>query len=352
MRILVVDDSIIYRKYLVDILGSITGIDDIREARNGEEAIQMQKQHPADIITLDIEMPVMNGIECIRHLLNENDESYILMISVITLKGAKKTIEAMNHGAMDFITKIKEKETTKKNRDRLTNQIKTKIAKIVLDKTKGKIYKCQSKNNFIHQENENSFKSPVDLVLIGSSTGGPKALQDLLKPLKKNRNYAIVIVQHMPPLFTAQLAQNLTKQTGHKIEEVYHGKSLKKGDIIIAKGGNHLVLEKSKGEWYCFLNKTPPVKSCRPSIDVTFKSVSKYLSSREVIAMILTGMGEDGLEGSLDLYHQGIPILTQDEESSVVYGMPKAVKESGIRTTSNSPPYLMEEAHKLMLQPF
>lgn len=352
MRVLVVDDSIIYRQYLIKIIQSIVGINDIVEARDENEALAYQKEKPADIITLDVEIPKMDGAHCIRKLLNECNKPFILMISLITAESARKTIEAMNHGAIDFITKNRNPYDQEDLNSKYTLGIKSKLTEIVLNRTKNKPYDKNKGLHFRKCNNHQKKKTDVELVLVGSSTGGPKALKDLLKPLKEDRNYAIIIIQHMPPIFTSQLARNLSKQTDLIVEEVTHRRKVKKGDILIAKGGYHLLLKRKDREWFCHLNEDPPVKSCKPSIDVAFKSVTDQIRYREAIAIILTGMGDDGLNGSIGLYNKGIPILTQDEDSCVVYGMPKAVNESEIRTITSSPPKLMNEAHKLMLKPY
>jgi two-component system chemotaxis response regulator CheB len=358
MKALVVDDSVLYRRAIVAALKSIPKITEIIEASNGKEAVRKQQEVKADLITLDIEMPLMSGIEAIPELLKANSKSYILMVSSLTLKGASKTIEALNAGASDFITKEHAFGLAANQKNILMEEIKARVesmsvaSKQTLRKQNTKAISSSSVNQpekGMHKKTISPTK--VELVLVGSSTGGPKALQDLFKPMKTKRNYAIVIVQHMPPIFTAQLAENLTKQCGHQVKEAKEGMVLSRNDIVIAPGGHHLVLEKKNAKWICHLNEDPPVNSCRPSVDVTFESVSEQLRSREAIAMVLTGMGDDGARGCKKLFDKKVLIMTQDKESCTVYGMPRAVDKLEISSVHKAPIFLMEEAEKNMVNP-
>lgn len=343
MKALVVDDSVLYRKAVITALKAIPKITEIVEASNGKEAVKKQSEYKADLITLDIEMPLMSGLEAIPRLLESNSKAYIIMISSLTAKGASKTIEALAAGASDFITKEHSFGISGDQKDILVEEIKSRVDSMsVAKKIVAPVKTALKKPNP---------PAAVELVLVGSSTGGPKALQELLKPLKAKRNYIIVIVQHMPPIFTAQLAENLSKQTGNKVSEATEDMNLKRGDIVIAPGGHHLVLKKVNAKWTCHLNENPPVNSCRPSVDVTFESVSNELRSREAIAMVLTGMGDDGAQGCKKLFDKKILVMTQDQESCTVYGMPRAVDQLGISSIHKPPIFLMDEAEKNMVNP-
>jgi len=362
MKVLVVDDSVLYRRAIIKALNEIPAVTEINEASNGKEAARKFEENPADLVTLDIEMPLMNGIDTIPHLLKANPKAYILMISSLTQKGATKTIDALNAGASDFLTKEHAFGLSEDHKNILVDEIKerinyltpeklneTKVSKVV--KSTQTTTKVASKAVEIKPKSSDVQQSPVSIVLVGSSTGGPKALQNLLKPIDKNRNYAIVIVQHMPPIFTAQLADNLTRQTGHKVVEATEGMQVTKGDIVIAPGGVHLELKKSHTKWICALTEDPPVNSCRPSVDVTFMSVARQMRQKEVLGIMLTGMGEDGAQGCLKLYEQETIILTQDKNSCTVYGMPRAVDELNISTSSLAPIFLIKHAEKYMITP-
>ena len=343
MKALVVDDSVLYRKAIITALKAIPKITEIVEASNGKEAVKKQSEYKADLITLDIEMPLMSGVEAISGLLKSNSKAYILMISSLTARGASKTIEALDAGASDFITKENSFGISGDQKNILVEEIKSRVDSMSVTK---KI--VAHVNTVLKKPNP---PAAVELVLVGSSTGGPRALQELLKPLKAKRNYAIVIIQHMPPLFTAQLADNLSKQTGNDVREASEGMTLKRGDIVIAPGGYHLVLKKVNAKWACHLNEDPPMNSCRPSVDVTFESVAKELRSREAIAMILTGMGDDGAQGCKKLFEKKILVMTQDQKSCIVYGMPRAVDQLGISSIRKPPIFLMDEAEKNMVNP-
>jgi two-component system, chemotaxis family, protein-glutamate methylesterase/glutaminase len=194
-------------------------------------------------------------------------------------------------------------------------------------------------------------KNAVNLLLIGSSTGGPQTLQEVFKQMRPKRNYGIVIVQHMPPVFTAQLANNLEKVTGHHFVEASEGLLIEKSMIVIAKGGQHLELIKEQGRWRCHLTNDAPVNSCRPSVDVTFNSAAAQINFPEVVSVMLTGMGADGAQGSKSLSEKGVAIITQEKGSCVVYGMPKAVDDLGITTSHAKPTFIIAEAEKYMLDP-
>lgn len=356
MKALVVDDSVLYRRAIVTALKSVPKITEIIEASNGKEAVRKQQEAKADLITLDIEMPLMSGLEAIPELLKANPKAYILMISSLTAKGASKTIEALNAGASDFITKEHAFGITGDQKNILIEEIKSRVDSMSrapkqvasTARVKSSLSTAKPEVPIVKRSN---LPAAVELVLVGSSTGGPKALQELLKPLKAKRNYTIVIVQHMPPIFTAQLAENLSKQCGHKVTEAQEGMVLSRNDIVIAPGGYHLVFEKKNSKWICHLNEDPPVNSCRPSVDVTFQSVSDHLRSREAIAMVLTGMGDDGAQGCKALFDKKVLIMTQDQESCTVYGMPRAVDKLEISSVHKPPIFLMEEAEKNMVNP-
>jgi len=352
--VLVVDDSVIYRKTLTRFLNKIEEITDIKQASNGKEAVRMYTNKHFDFVTMDVEMPLMNGIEALREIMKINPHAKVLMVSSVTTRGAGYTIDALSIGAVDFITKEQAFGLHEDQADRLENELLKKIRLILktplppLADAKKDVYtSLKPKASRV----KDSLKSPVSLLLIGSSTGGPPALTKLLHGMKANRNYATVIVQHMPPVFTEQLAVNLSKACKKDVIEAADGLVLKKDQIVIAKGAVHLKLKKKGHEWVCELSDDEPVLSCKPSVDVTFNSVAKQIISKEVVAMILTGMGSDGANGCQALYDKNIPILTQERSSCVVYGMPKAVDDKNITSVHASPPFLIGEAEKFMMHP-
>ncbi len=351
---LIVDDSVIYRKTLARFLNKVDEISDVVQASNGKEGVRMYREKQIDFVTMDVEMPLMNGIEALTEILKINPHAKVLMISSVTTKGASYTLDALSIGAIDFITKEQAFGLHDDQAERLEGELLKKIQLILKTQlppsadAKKKVYTSRSANP---SEKKHLNQSPVNLLLVGSSTGGPPALTKLLHGMKLKRNYATVVVQHMPPVFTAQLAANLSKTCKKDVIEATDGLVLKKDQIVIAPGGVHLKLKKRGHEWICEMSDDEPVNSCKPSVDVTFNSVAKQITSKEVIAMILTGMGADGANGCQALHDKNIPILTQERSSCVVYGMPKAVDEKKITAVHATPPFLIAEAEKFMLHP-
>lgn len=372
---MVVDDSVIYRKAIVRILQASDGVDEVLQASNGKEALRIYKDRPADLVTLDIEMPLMTGLETLPEILKINAGAKVLMISSLTKRGASHTMEALNLGATDFITKEQAFGLRDDQADELGENINSKLATLLkLSKApvssgatnpvsthsamtdgqapplfKGVEKSSSSATTF--KRSSSPDRRPVSLLLVGSSTGGPQTLQEVFKQMKPKRNYATVVVQHMPPVFTAQLAMNLSKTTGHTVLEAQEGLLVKKGTIVIAKGGYHLELGKTPDGWVCHLTEAAPVNSCRPSVDVTWMAVSRTIKQPEVVAVMLTGMGADGAAGAKCLAEKRVPIITQEESSCVVYGMPKAVDQLGVTDRHAKPTFVISEVEKFMIHP-
>jgi two-component system chemotaxis response regulator CheB len=374
----VVDDSVIYRKAIIKELQGIPEISSIEQASNGKEAVRKYQASPTDLVTLDIEMPLMSGLEVLPEILKINPKAKVMMISSLTVKGASTTMQALQMGATDFITKEQAFGLRDDQKDRLGVTLNEKLAQLIAAQFAGCKSASLKNDEKIRSEPQEkkpfastvsrtpsavkssgsppsladkSSKNPVSLLLIGSSTGGPQTLHTVFKQMPTRRNYPTVVVQHMPPIFTAQLAANIAKTTGHHCVEASEGLVLEKDMIVIAKGGHHLVLEKNGQEWVCHLTETEPVNSCRPSVDVTFESVAQHINRPEVVATMLTGMGNDGAAGMHALCEKRVPILTQDKASCVVYGMPKAVDDLGITWQHANPTFMISECEKYMLRP-
>ena len=367
LSVLVVDDSVIYRKAIVRIFESTANIDSIRQASNGKEALRMYQESPADLVTLDIEMPLMTGLELLPEILNINSQARVLMISSLTARGASITLACLNLGATDFITKEQAFGLREDQEAALGQHLREKLSTMVsickndvISRMSASTRMGTSPTILPLDERPNSTpvipkfqvkKSPVHLLLVGSSTGGPQTLQEVFKQMPFHRNYGVVVVQHMPPVFTAQLAQNLQKVTGRNFVEASEGLIVEKNMVVIAKGGCHLVLIKERDQWRCHLTDTEPVNSCRPSVDVTFRSVADQIRSAEVVATVLTGMGADGAQGCKALREKGVSVVTQEKNSCVVYGMPKAVDDLGIASSHAKPTFIISEVEKYMLAP-
>ncbi|GAE88993.1 protein-glutamate methylesterase/protein-glutamine glutaminase [Acetivibrio straminisolvens] len=323
ITVLVVDDSAFMRKVISDILNSDEEIKVIDTAKNGLEAIEKAQKLKPDVITLDLKMPIMDGLECLRKL-NETMRIPVIMLSSITKEGAEATIQALAEGAMDFVAKPENIFDMKE--ERIKNEIieKVKIAKnykcLQCDKKKtGNVIKVDTTKSKIQ-----------NLVVIGTSTGGPRALQDVLPLFPANVDAAFLIVQHMPGGFTKSLAERLDSISNVKVKEAEDNEILENSHVYIAPGDFHMLLEKKGNDLFKIkLSKDPPLGGHRPSVDVMMESVSDT-GFKNIVAVIMTGMGRDGSEGirklkSVNKAH----IIAQDESSCVVFGMPRVAISTG-----------------------
>ncbi|RCX15534.1 two-component system chemotaxis response regulator CheB [Anaerobacterium chartisolvens] len=325
IRVLVVDDSAFMRKVISDILNSDNAIRVIDTAKNGLDAVEKAKELKPDVITLDVEMPVMDGLTCLRELLKEINVP-VLMLSGFTREGADYTIKALEDGAVDFITKPT-------NIFEMANDIKKlEVIEKVKIAHKSTRVKRNSINN-LHIKPKNDIVKSREIkkiVAIGTSTGGPKALHDVIPLISGNVPAAFLVVQHMPPGFTRSLAERLNSISELTVKEAEEGDVIKPGFVYIAPGDYHMLVEKTKaGELKIRLSKSPPEGGHRPAVNVMMESLSDT-GLTNIIGVIMTGMGSDGSEGikKLKNINKGY-IIAQDEKSCVVYGMPKVAVQTG-----------------------
>jgi len=328
--VLVVDDSAFMRRILTDILESSGDIKVVGTARNGIEAIDSITRLKPDVITLDIEMPEMDGLECLKQL-QKLTSTPVIMLSSLTRHGERATIEALEAGAIDFITKpvglfeISGEEKKKEIIEKI--KIAGRIAKKGLLKHTPKTV---SPVRLIEYSGAKCEKLEA-LIAIGTSTGGPKALQEVIPYIPGNIPAAILIVQHMPPGFTKSLAERLNSLSSLTVKEGEHNEIIKPGYVYIAPGDYHMRVKREQGEELkIVLSKDSPVGSHRPSVNVLMNSIADT-EFPFVIGVIMTGMGNDGKEGIVNIKkrNNGI-IISQDEKSCVVYGMPKSAVSTGI----------------------
>ncbi len=318
IRVLVVDDSAIMRKLIVDILKEDPEIEVVDTAKNGKEAIDKARALHPDVITLDIEMPVMDGLTALRFLRREMPNIKVIMFSSLTQEGAKATIEALSLGASDFVPKPSSKsfvESVKKVREELIPKIKSLVIRKVLEKPIIKKPKLKAEG--------------YKVCGIGVSTGGPQTLMQIIPKLPGNFPAPILIVQHMPPMFTKQLAERLDQMSALRVKEAEQGEPVKDGLVYIAPGDYHMVVKKQGPGVVIRLHQGPPRNFCRPSVDELFESLADVYNGK-TLALILTGMGNDGKEGAEKIKQKGGVVLAQDAESCVVFGMPKAVIEANL----------------------
>lgn len=320
IRVLIVDDSPFARKILKDILNEDNEIVVIGEAKNGIEALEKIPLLKPDIITLDIEMPVMNGITTLEKIVS-NYSIPVIMVSNLTQKDAALTLEALEKGAIDFIEKPKNIFSLSGTATKvdMINRIKVS-AKSNIKCIKKSTIKPIAINPVINKATGDSFEY---LIVIGTSTGGPRALKEVLPLLPENINGSIVVVQHMPPNFTKSLADRLNNLSKIKVKEGEEGDRLRKGHCYIAPGDFHMEVIQKESGYFIQLNKKPVIKGLRPSVDVLMESVAKIDDIKKV-GVILTGMGSDGSNGIIKIKKSKGYTIAQDKESSVVFGMPKS----------------------------
>ncbi|MBF0505282.1 MAG: chemotaxis response regulator protein-glutamate methylesterase [Nitrospirae bacterium] len=334
VKILIVDDSAFMRNALSAMLSSDPEIKIIGTARDGIEAIEKIASLKPDVVTMDVEMPRMDGIAALKHIMATNPLP-VIMVSSITTEGAKVTLDALDLGAVDFIPK---------NLSELSVNI-VKIKEILIEKIKhiGRkgIVKRLSRPAYRPAapkpaEISRDFAARhigerrIGIVSVGTSTGGPKALQEIIPRLPKDFPVPIVVAQHMPPNFTGPFAERLNQLSQIEVREAVEGESLKPGVALIAPGRGHMRVMRVRGiETIVSISENKEEFIYRPSVDALMSSVAEYFPGR-ALGIILTGMGNDGLRGLINLKKTGGRVFAQDEETCVVYGMPKAVVDAGI----------------------
>jgi two-component system chemotaxis response regulator CheB len=320
IKVLIVDDSAFMRKLIEDIVNSSDKLEVVGKAKNGQEALaQLEKLKP-DVITMDVEMPVMNGQVALEAIM-KNNPMPVVMLSAVTKEGADATLMALEAGAVDFITKP---ESIFKVKDEsVKNDIIEKI--IVASKVDIKKYKPISvlSKNKIEKTKFLRSKKLSKIILIGTSTGGPRALQQVIPKIPGDINAAILVVQHMPPGFTKSLSERLDNVSEVSVREAEGNEELLPGCVYIAPGDKHLKVKKVGGKLFTYLDDGELVSGHKPSVDALFNSVNK-MNVSNVIAVIMTGMGKDGAKEIKGLKENRNYTIAQDEESCVVFGMPKS----------------------------
>ena len=319
IRVLIVDDSVVVRRILRDALSVDPSIEIAGVAANGRIALSLVEQVTPDIVTLDIEMPEMDGIEVLRHLSQSHPRLPVIMFSTLTARGAVATLDALALGARDYVTKPA-------NVGSVTNGIE-KIRDELLPKIKAL---CGPRMEFAPSRPRRASQPalpirspqvPFEVVTIGCSTGGPNALAEVLPQIPADFPAPILIVQHMPPTFTRFLAERLNTSCPLRVAEAEPNRLLDPGTIWIAPGDYHLAVYSEGTRHRLRTHQAPPENSCRPAVDVLFRSAAKAFG-KHTLAVVMTGMGQDGLRGAEDLKAAGATIIAQDEATSVVWGMP------------------------------
>lgn len=343
IRTLVVDDTITYRKLISDVLSSLPSIEIIGTAANGSIALKKLSQNKADLVFLDVHMPEMDGIETLKKIRSEFPSIIVVMMSGISTRNTSDTIEALQNGAIDFIRKP-DGSNLKSNMQQLKNDISLVMRLVEVRLTSSN---TQSR---LSEKSTHKFQSPADVFtsakkaspalisfsvcVVGVSTGGPEALSKFIPMLPKDFTLPVLLVQHMPPLFTKSLAESLGRKSNLVVTEAEEDELISPGKVYIAPGGKHMVVRTRDGKRVIGLNDEPPENSCRPSVDVLFRSVATQFENQNVLAVILTGMGNDGCSGVRTLKRKSCYCITQSQDSCIVYGMPRAVDEAGLSDLS------------------
>ncbi|WP_075980909.1 protein-glutamate methylesterase/protein-glutamine glutaminase [Bacillus massilinigeriensis] len=339
IKVLVVDDSAFMRKLIQDFFSENSRFQVVGTARNGQDAIKKINELKPDVVTMDIEMPVLNGLEALKFIMRENPVP-VVMLSSTTFEGAENTVQAIQLGAVDFIAKPSGAISLDlhKIKDELYEKVisasKVNMKQLVKLPSIGK-NGSKSTNNYskIEPKGVSSNKESISInwnqslqkvICIGTSTGGPRALQHVLTKLPKNLDAPVLVVQHMPPGFTKSLANRLDSLSEISVKEAEDGEILKKGTAYIAPGGYHLKVQKVGTRLAVKIDQTPARNGHRPSVDVMFESISE-INDMAKIAVVMTGMGSDGSLGLQALKKNGIvKAIAESKETSIVFGMPKA----------------------------
>ena len=340
IRILIVDDSVVVRRMVTKVLSSAPTIEVVGAAANGRIALAKITQVNPDLILLDVEMPEMDGLETLTAIRKIYPQLPVIMFSSLTERGAIATLDALALGANDYVTKPAKLSNKEAAFEYIRQQLIPKInlfsslppvkkrTKLVSTSVGSALSPSQLEIRNSRKHTARGNVKPIEIIAIGGSTGGPNALYALLSEFPANFEVPIVIVQHMPPVFTKRLAERLTSKCQIRVEEGKTGDYLQPGQAWIAPGDYHLIVERDGTQVRLRTHQAPQENSCRPSVDVLFRSVARIYQD-SVLAIVLTGMGQDGLHGCECIREVGGQILVQDEASSVVWGMPGIVANAG-----------------------
>ncbi|MFP4163488.1 MAG: chemotaxis-specific protein-glutamate methyltransferase CheB [Chitinispirillaceae bacterium] len=340
LKTLIVDDTVVYRKILSEVLSAFPEITLLGTAPNGDIALKKIALNVPDLVFLDVHMPGMDGVEVLRRIQQQYPSIAVVMISSISSRSTADTVEALQLGAVDFIRKP-DGSDQKHNTDYLSKEIKAVL----------NLVKIRLRSSVLVSSGTHRVKPPpppsiptvrktallpssFSICVIGISTGGPEALGKLIPALPFDFPLPVLIVQHMPPMFTRSLADSLNKKSKLHVTEAGEGDQIAKGTAYIAPGGKHMIVRRKNEGVFLGLNDEPPENSCRPSVDVLFRSVAAQYPEQGILALVLTGMGNDGLNGVRALKRRKCYCLTQSASSCVVYGMPRAVDEAGLTDRS------------------
>ncbi|MDR0454309.1 MAG: chemotaxis response regulator protein-glutamate methylesterase [Deferribacteraceae bacterium] len=332
IKVLVVDDSAFIRKALENMLSGEQDIEIVGFATNGEEAVDLVAKLKPDVVTLDVEMPKMDGITALGKIMKASPVP-VIMLSSLTQEGADITLKALDLGAVDFIPKDKSYGST--GILKISYELKNKIRRFAGDKSIVQRLRLTSSArpaapiSITQRPNVRAVSGRKKIVALGTSTGGPQSLQRVIPFLPADLGVPVLVVQHMPPSFTQSLAMRLASMSKVKVVEAQGGEQVQPNWVYIAKGGKQMVIRRTPGGGVIELKPEDPNLLHNPSVDVMVNSVAEQFG-KDSLGVIMTGMGNDGAKGLTTLKNKGGFVVSQDEASCIVYGMPRAVVEAGI----------------------
>jgi two-component system chemotaxis response regulator CheB len=333
IRVMLVDDSAVVRGFLVRILESDPAIEIVATCSNGQTAVIQIGRCKPDVVILDIEMPVMDGLTALPKLLAADPGARVIMASTLTQRNAEISMDALQRGATDYIPKPLARDLS--GSDNFRRDLLGKIAALGRRTAQYASFQPVAAQTSSRKSGQAApHLRPVvtrepRILAIGSSTGGPQALLTLLKALPREINVPVVIAQHMPATFTTVLAEHLERTSRRPCKEAISGEPIQSGRIYLAPGDFHFEIVREGTALLARLNKAPQENYCRPSVNPLFRSVAKLFGAQSACVM-LTGMGSDGLDGTRDIASAGGAVIAQDEASSIVWGMPGAIANAGL----------------------
>ncbi len=324
LRVMVVDDSAFMRFSITQQLNEDPEIQVVGAASNGREALRLIPQLQPDVITLDVEMPHLDGLSTLREIMKDFPRP-VIMVSSLTKEGASETIQALMFGAVDFFPKPDNSLDIRTAMGEIIVKIK-QAAKAKVKPTASSLLKTAASSGSGQPDKTiRAYSKQTPVILVGSSTGGPSALSEIIPSLPANLSSPVVIVQHMPAGFTRSLSERLNSLSPLKVKEAEPGDQLMVGQVLVAPGGFHMILDENER---VALNQKPAVHGVRPAVDVTLNSLNKHFG-KNMIGVILTGMGSDGAIGMSILHSAGGYVIAEHESTCVVWGMPRSVVEAG-----------------------
>jgi len=327
VRVMVCDDSMTIRGAIVRMLETDPAIRVVARAVNGKAAVDELARTPVDVLVLDIEMPVMDGLAALPLLLRADPTLRVIMASTLTTRGADIAMRALRLGAADYVPKPSALGLA--GDESFRRELIEKVKGLARLRRRAAAAPSAARGPSLALRLQSPAALPARLLAIGSSTGGPQALFTLVQGLGETLSVPVVLTQHMPKTFTPILAEHITKLRGLPCTEAQHGEVLRAGHIYLAPGDRHLLVERTAGGLQARLSEDPPENFCRPSVDPMLRSATAACDGRVLVAM-LTGMGHDGLAGTRRVIDAGGTAIAQDEATSVVWGMPGAVAQAGL----------------------